>query len=389
MMYRKDSIPGEWTRKAWTSALITAAFLSFCSMSQAEVSVEVSSSFTYVVTNGGGGGYEAFPDVTRLQDGRLMCAFYEGYSHISPPTTAYPNGGRILYATSSDEGASWSAPSLLYDTPLDDRDPSITQLSDGRLLANYFTYDNAGLGSYLIQSSDAGATWSTPQLLAPTSYFISSPITELSTGRLIAQLYYEDDNAGISHGAVVLSDDGGANWSAPIDIPNPSGVFLDAETNLIERNDGSLWAIQRASHSAAQYSISTDQGETWSDSESLGFIAHSPYLLRTNHDDMILMAYRSYEWPAGTGYTALRYSTDECETWSDPITIDAGCIGAYPSMVNLNDGSVLVTYYEEGGGSDIRARIITISGAPEPATLVLLAGGGLFVIRRGKQNRME
>jgi sialidase-1 len=30
--------------------------------------------------------------------------------------------------------------------------------------------------------------------------------------------------------------------------------------------------------------------------------------------------------------------------------------GAYPSMANLPDGSVLVIYYEEGQGSSIRAR---------------------------------
>ena len=31
-------------------------------------------------------------------------------------------------------------------------------------------------------------------------------------------------------------------------------------------------------------------------------------------------------------------------------------IGAYPSMVNLKDGSVLIVYYEEGAGSSIRAK---------------------------------
>jgi hypothetical protein len=30
--------------------------------------------------------------------------------------------------------------------------------------------------------------------------------------------------------------------------------------------------------------------------------------------------------------------------------------GAYPSMVNLKDGSVLIVYYEEGSNSSIRAK---------------------------------
>jgi hypothetical protein len=30
--------------------------------------------------------------------------------------------------------------------------------------------------------------------------------------------------------------------------------------------------------------------------------------------------------------------------------------GAYPSMVNLKDGTVLIVYYEEGAGSSIRCK---------------------------------
>jgi hypothetical protein len=276
-----------------------------------------------------------------------------------------------MYATSSNEGSSWSAPTVLYDTALDDRDPSLTQLPDGRLLSTYFTYANGGVGTYVRQSSDVGATWSTPQLLAMAPYFVSSPVRRLSTGRLVTPLYYE--GGGTAHGAVAVSDNGGTTWTSPIDIPNRSGTYLDAETDLIELKNGNLWGIQRASSAAARFSLSTNQGATWSDSQPLGFVAHSPYLLRTSHEGMILLSYRGFD-QYDNAYTALRYSLDECNSWSDPIMIDS-CIGAYPSMVNLNDGSVLVTYYEEGGGSNIRERWITISGLPEPGSLVLLATG--------------
>jgi hypothetical protein len=30
--------------------------------------------------------------------------------------------------------------------------------------------------------------------------------------------------------------------------------------------------------------------------------------------------------------------------------------GAYPSMVDLVDGSILIVFYEEGAGSNVRAR---------------------------------
>jgi sialidase-1 len=367
------------------AASFALSFLGWQSAGHA-VSVTVSPTFNYVATDGGAGGYEAFPDVTRLRDGRLMTVFYEGYSHISPPTTSYPNGGRVMYATSANEGANWSTPRVLYDTPLDDRDPSITQLADGRLLSTYFTYANGGIGTYLVESRDAGVTWSTPRQLASTPYFVSSPVRQLSNGRLALGLYSEGN--GVASGAVTLSDNGGTNWTAPIDIPNPSGAYLDAETDMIELKNGSLWAIQRSSNSPAQCSISTDAGLNWSDSQSLGFVAHSPYLLRTDHEGLILLGYRGFD-NSGHGFTALRYSLDECATWSDPITVDWNCSGAYPSMVNLNEGSVLATYYEEGGGSNIRSRVISISGLPEPSSIVMFVTGAMGLACHAWQRRLS
>ena len=63
---------------------------------------------------------------------------------------------------------------------------------------------------------------------------------------------------------------------------------------------------------------------------------------------MIVLAYR-------LPHTSLRYSRDECVTWSENHVVDE-VTGAYPSLVNLRDGSVLIVYYEEGSGSNIRAR---------------------------------
>jgi Neuraminidase (sialidase) len=154
------------------------------------------------------------------------------------------------------------------------------------------------------------------------------------------------ETAKIAAGAVVISDDGGKTWGKPIDIDN-GGRRLDAETDLIELADGSLYAVQR---DAMCESVSKDRGNTWTVSKPMGFPGHCPYLLRTR-DGTIVLAYRLYDANA----TCLRYSRDECKTWSDSIVVDK-LIGAYPSMVNLKDGSVLIVYYEEGVNSSIRAK---------------------------------
>ncbi|MCA1595204.1 MAG: glycoside hydrolase, partial [Chloroflexi bacterium] len=93
-----------------------------------------------IVTDAGAGGYQAFPDICRLRDGTLFCVFYAGYTHISHPNDRLPKGGRVCAVRSSDEGASWSAPTVVADTPDDDRDPSVCCLPDGTLLCNFFTY---------------------------------------------------------------------------------------------------------------------------------------------------------------------------------------------------------------------------------------------------------
>ena len=300
-----------------------------------------------VCQDAGAGGYEAFPDVCRLQDGRLMCVFYAGYGHVALPNSQLPLGGRIACCYSADEGRTWTAAETVYDGPDDDRDPSIVQLADGRLLLNFFSLRKAdaspgysGLGSWMIESRDGGKTWSEPRQLSATHY-CSSPIRQLSTGRLIVGLYEQTDST--SQGSVAFSDDGGETWQPEVLIDN-GGLKLDAETDLIELRDGSLLAAQRP---AMAESRSQDQGVSWTVSKPMGFSGHCPYFLRTQ-DNVVVLAYRLPQ-------TSLRFSRDDCATWSESVLVD-DVQGAYPSMVNLRDGSVLIVYYEEGPGSNLRAR---------------------------------
>jgi len=309
-----------------------------------------------VCSDAGAGAYEAFPDVCRLQDGRLLCVFYAGWQHVSLPNADHPKGGRVSGCYSSDEGRTWTPAVTIYDGPNDDRDPSIVQLADGRILCNFFSleakpdgkYD--GKGSWLVESTDNGKTWSEARCISPT-YYCSSPIRVLSSGTLILGLYQESKDD--SYGAVTRSEDAGKTWSEAINIPN-GGLRLDAETDIIELRDKRLYAAQRTQKESMRYSISDDAGKTWSVSKPMGFPGHSPYLLRTS-DGVVVCAHRL---PA----TSLHFSRDECQTWSDNVPID-GVGGAYPSMVNLKDGSVLIVYYEEGPNSSIRARKFKVTAA--------------------------
>ena len=305
----------------------------------------------HVCTDAGAGAYEAFPDVCRMADGRLMCVFYAGYGHVAMPNEKLPKGGRVSYCISADEGRTWSNAKTLFDGPHDDRDPSIVQLKDGRMLCNFFTLKPKpkgqkgwiGLGSWMVASRDGGKTWDTTPQQVAEGYYCSAPIRELRDGRVMLGLYAEAK--GNAWGAVTISEDGGKTWCKPIDIPN-GGVRLDAETDTIVLKNGDIFAALRGGNVSA-WSISKDGGKTWSTAKLFGFPGHCHYLLRAP-GDIILMAHRLPN-------TSLHYSLDECKTWSENVLVDTR-IGAYPSMVTLKDGTILIVYYEEGAGSSIRAK---------------------------------
>ena len=304
--------------------------------------------FVYVCKDGGAGAYEAFPDVCRLADGRLMAVFYDGYGHVSLPNAAHPKGGRVSCCTSSDEGRTWSPPSVLYDDEADNRDPHIAQLRDGTLICTFFSLRPAkgrrwqGSGAQLVRSADGGKTWDKTPASVSKDYYCSAPVREMPDGTLLLGLYHE--RGGRAWGAVTRSTDQGRTWGKPVDIPN-AGRYLDAETDTILLKDGSLFAALRGRKEMC-HSRSTDGGKTWTPAESFGFPGHCPYLYRTSKG-IILLAHRL---PS----TSLHYSLDETKTWSRNVLIDR-VGGAYPSLVERKDGTVLCVYYEEGPGSNIRA----------------------------------
>ncbi|MEE2615481.1 MAG: sialidase family protein [Verrucomicrobiota bacterium] len=313
--------------------------------------------YVLVCADAGAGAYEAFPDVCRMKDGRLICVFYAGYDHVSLPNNLHPKGGRVAFCISEDEGSTWSRPKTLLDTPYDDRDPSITQLNDGRLVCSFFNLiKNKKNGAYMVDgtwitvSVDAGKSWSKPQIIQK-EYACSSPVRELSGGRLMLGLYKE--SKGKACGAVAISDDRGRSWRSPVIIDN-KGAYLDAETDVIELEDGTIYAAMRGGRGAdMHWATSSDMGDTWTKSRSMGFPAHCPYLHRCTNGTIVM----GTRLPA----TSIRLSRNECKTWGESILVDSHT-GAYPSMVNLNDETALIVYYEEGNGSNIRAKRFQIDG---------------------------
>lgn len=297
------------------------------------------------------GTYQAFPDVCRLPGGDLLCVFYAGYAHVSDPNDDSPRGGRICMVRSSDDGCTWSAPQVLFDGPHDDRDPHIAAMRDGTLWCSFFQRRPVDgqhqLDTCLVASRDGGLTWeSEPRVLATEHWACSAPVREMPDGTQLLGVYMATD--ATAYGAVLRSTDGGRTWSEPVPIDPESGVRLDAETDVIQLRDGSIFAALRGDgQTHMHYSLSRDLGQTWSAVKDISFLGHCPHLTRLSTGEILL----GHRLPN----TSLHISRDDAKTWQGPIEIDS-VGGAYPSTVELTDGTVLVVYYEEGPASAIRAR---------------------------------
>jgi sialidase-1 len=300
------------------------------------------------------GTYQAFPDLCRLSNGDLLCVFYAGYGHVSSPKEGWPRGGRICQVRSRDDGRTWSAPRVLFDGPLDDRDPHIARMRDGMVLCSFFTYEPpdpkspgqlARCVTCLVASRDGGETWETePRRVAP-GWPASAPVREMPDGTRLLGIYREEK--GGAWGGLIRSADAGQTWSAPIPIGKDSGVRLDAETDFVLLKDGTLYAALRGDRTNMHFATSRDLGRTWSGVKDIGFAGHCPHFLRLSTGEILL----THRLPK----TALHVSRDEAATWQGPYQIDS-TIGAYPSTLERKDGTILVVYYEEGAGSGIRAR---------------------------------
>lgn len=355
--------------------------------------------------------YIGWPTVGMLPSGELLAVFSgDRDAHVCP-------FGKTFLVRSGDGGKTWSAPELVNDTPLDDRDTGLCVCRDGTVLVSWFTshyttehylgkrqgeqrekwrrhlekvtMDDvrrwAGekilngryeLGHWVRRSTDGGHTWEEPVRLPPTAPH--GPI-ELSDGRLLFVGIAGMDRPKVTSGIVAAeSSDKGKTWSVISRINgfpaysggDAGGYAYLCEVHPVEVSPDKLVAMARyeetprdpgRKRSVLWQFDSADGGKTWTEPKPTQILGKPPHMLRLA-DGRLLVTYGYRHEPYGERAC---FSRDGGRTWDydnevilrdDAPSADLG----YPASVQLPNGLILTVYYQQQNRGEMTCLMSTL-----------------------------
>lgn len=344
----------------------------------------------------GVGRYFAWPTVATKQDGTLICVA-SGFrlGHICP-------FGKAVYSESPDGGRSWTLPTPVIDTPLDDRDGGVAVFGESSLIVTSFNntarfqnrcvdgweridFENAEFRAlcrnYLhllrekgLETRDFGATYRISHDMGVTFGDIQkSPITSphgpvaYGDGLLWVGRTITDGGEAESVDEVrcyTVTKEGEMTYVSTLPTYDDGrGKILPCEPHAIVLPDGRILVHIRLQRSepkmfATFQTVSADGGKTWAPLTLLTEeVGGAPAHLCLHSKGRLISVIGHREKPFGI--RAL-YSDDMGETWQcATVTDDAPSWDlGYPATTELPDGRLyLVWYQNEDGVSTVRGGI--------------------------------
>ena len=332
---------------------------------------------TQVSTGSGFFTYSAWPSICKDEKGVLyvVCSGNR-INHMCP-------FGRIILYKSRDNGKTWSAPVTIKDSFLDDRDPSIIYLGNGRMLmmccnhpaevyekdfANWIREDSGNLGTEMLKrfaeldkkdrlggafvkiSQDFGETWSDDYPIpvhCPHGPVILENVNIFIVGK---EMYsYGAEEKGVL--AAYESTDRGETFQkvGTLIRPNEYGRDKFHEPHCVELDDGRIMALIRShilendQYFTIYKSISSDGGKSWSVAEPTGICGSPPHLLKLKSGKIVLTYARRAE-PYGIYGRMIENNgkiSDEEFLIDSALDDDIG----YPASVELDNGDIITVYY--------------------------------------------
>lgn len=310
--------------------------------------------------------------LARTSGGRLWASWNPAYD--GPP--AY-----TMAAFSDDGGNTWQGPKLVLDAHSDDLPlaRSIEGLNfwtePGGRLRMFFNqgmhqYDGRmGIWTAVCDNPDAAdPVWSKPERISD-GWILNKP-TVLSNGDWVLSTFllqepqrpvhplfrHTFDDLKRYHGITLLvSRDQGKTWEQlsgknEADIISPYPDWQ--EPMLVERKDGALWLWFRTL-TGVMYSLSTDQGKTWSNPEFVEGVKQPNarfFISRLASGNLLLVKMGkkidgyAENAPNHRGELTAWISDDEGKSWKGGLMLDERSVVTHPDGVQGPDGMIYISY---------------------------------------------
>jgi len=261
----------------------------------------------------------------------------------------------ILAANTTDYGATWSSPQIISQTGINNTVPQIAMDNLGHATAVW----RAGNTIQTASSFDTGATWSSPQTLS--AGFALDP--EIAINPLGNAIIVWREISGSVRIKVSYSSDFGATWSPGVFISTTSSfspkVVLDSSGNAI-----TVWQ-QSGAFSTIVRSYSSDFGASWSSVSTISEVTNnsefpqitldesgnSVAVWRQQTNDSVQTAYSS---DFGVTWSSVQTLSNIGETVQDPrvaMNSSGNVIALWRQLNSFPDFDIQAIYSSDFGAS--------------------------------------
>lgn len=310
--------------------------------------------------------YAMYGGLTKLPDGEIFCVYKVGSRDPETNSPWTVRDETIVWAHSSSKGRSWPGEdNLIYENPSTRQENCCGKgylAADGRLLHPFYTlnadYEEKAQRQnwaklHLAVTKDMGETWKIRPVDAPLHLVTSfGGIVPLQDGTLLLHAYGAAEPDSFRHQSGILrsTDDGKTfnDYTIIGEGADPDGGHARLnETDTAELPSGELVSVSRTQYAdfPLYQGVSSDKGRTWKvDRNGLTGLCPALCFTRSGPPEGILTLIYHDRWGkhASAGGIYAVFSTDEGNTWGEPVRMDHG---AYPCLIEIAPGQMFTTFY--------------------------------------------